>query len=144
MIIYNNITKLKGEFAMDNKQETFNYTYSASQQEEIKKIRDKSTTPTQIEDKEDKMERLRRLDKSVTKPGTVISLIVGIISSLILGAGMSMCMVWGDELFIIGIIVGVVGMIGIICAYPLYSSITKARREKLAAEIIRLSNELMK
>ena len=126
---------------MNNKQENFNYTYSASQQEEIKKIRDKYTPPTQTEDK---MERLRRLDKSVTKPGTVISLIVGIISSLILGAGMSMCMVWGDELFLIGIIVGVVGMIGIICAYPLYSSITKARREKLAAEIIRLSNELMK
>ncbi len=126
---------------MDNKNETFNYTYSASQQEEIKKIRDKYTPPKQTEDK---MERLRRLDKSVTKPGTVISLIVGVISSLILGAGMSMCMVWGDNLFLIGIIVGVVGMIGIICAYPLYSSITKARREKLAAEIIRLSNELMK
>ncbi len=126
---------------MDNKNETFNYTYSASQQEEIKKIRDKYTPPKQTEDK---MERLRRLDKSVTKPGTVISLIVGVISSLILGTGMSMCMVWGDNLFLIGIIVGVVGMIGIICAYPLYSSITKARREKLAAEIIRLSNELMK
>ncbi len=126
---------------MDNKNETFNYTYSASQQEEIKKIRDKYTPPKQTEDK---MERLRRLDKSVTKPGTVISLIVGVISSLILGTGMSMCMVWGDNLFLIGIIVGVVGMIGIICAYPLYSSITKARKEKLAAEIIRLSNELMK
>ncbi len=126
---------------MDNKNETFNYTYSASQQEEIKKIRDKYTPPKQTEDK---MERLRRLDRSVTKPGTVISLIVGVISSLILGTGMSMCMVWGDNLFLIGIIVGVVGMIGIICAYPLYSSITKARKEKLAAEIIRLSNELMK
>ncbi len=126
---------------MDNKNETFNYTYSASQQEEIKKIRDKYTSPDQTEDK---MERLRRLDKSVTKPGTVISLIVGVISSLILGTGMSMCMVWGKDMFLIGIIIGVVGMIGIICAYPLYSSITKARKEKLAAEIIRLSNELMK
>ncbi len=126
---------------MDNKNETFNYTYSASQQEEIKKIRDKYNTPKQIEDK---MEQLRRLDKSVTKPGTVISLIVGVISSLILGIGMCMCMVWGDDLFLIGIIVGVVGMIGIICAYPLYSSITNARKEKLADEIIRLSNELMK
>ncbi len=55
-----------------------------------------------------------------------------------------MCMVWEDEIFFIGIIVGVVGMICIICAYPPYSSITKVRREKLAAEIIRLSNELMK
>ncbi len=125
---------------MDNNK-TFSYTYSASQQEEIKKIRDKYSTPKQAEDK---MEQLRRLDKSVTKPGTVVSLIIGVISALILGIGMCCTMVWGGDLFIIGIIIGVFGIIGIICAYPVYSSITKARKEKLAAEIIRLSNELMK
>ena len=126
---------------MENKNETFNYTYSASQQEEIKKIRDKYTSPKQSEDK---MEQLRRLDKSVTKPGTIVSLIIGVISTLILGIGMCCTMVWGGDLFIIGIIIGVFGMIGVICAYPVYSSITKARREKFAAEIIRLSDELMK
>ena len=125
---------------MDNNK-TFSYTYSASQQEEIKKIRDKYSTPKQAEDK---MEQLRRLDKSVTKPGTVVSLIIGVISALILGIGMCCTMVWGGDLFIIGIIIGVFGMIGVICAYPVYSAITKARREKYAAEIIRLSNELMK
>ena len=140
MIVYNKITKLKGVFIMDNNK-TFSYTYSASQQEEIKKIRDKYTAPTQTEDK---MEQLRRLDKSVTKPGTVVSLIIGVISALILGIGMCCTMVWGGDLFIIGIIIGVFGMIGVICAYPVYALITKARREKLAAEIIRLSNELMK
>ena len=121
---------------MDNNK-TFSYTYSASQQEEIKKIRDKYTAPTQAEDK---MEQLRRLDKSVTKPGSIVSLIIGVISALILGIGMCCTMVWGGDLFIIGVF----GMIGVICAYPVYSAITKARREKLAAEIIRLSNELMK
>ena len=131
---------MKGAFIMDNNK-TFSYTYSASQQEEIKKIRDKYTAPTQAEDK---MEQLRRLDKSVTKPGTIFSLIIGIISTLILGIGMCMCMVWGSKLFVFGIIIGVFGIIGIICAYPVYSAITKARREKLAAEIIRLSNELIK
>ena len=140
MIVYNKITKLKGVFIMDNNK-TFSYTYSASQQEEIKKIRDKYTAPTQTEDK---MEQLRRLDKSVTKPGTVVSLIIGVISALILGIGMCCTMVWGDDLFIIGIIIGVFGMIGVICAYSVYAAITKARREKYAAEIIRLSNELMK
>ncbi len=119
---------------------TFNYTYSAAQQEEIKKIRSKYTH----EKTEDKMEQLRRLDKSVTKPGTVVSLIMGIISCLILGVGMCCTMVWGEEFFVLGIIVGVVGIVGIICAYPVYSAITKMRREKLADEIIRLSDELMK
>lgn len=121
--------------------ETFNYTYSSAQQEEIKKIREKYSPP---EKQEDKMEQLRRLDRSVTKPGMVISLIVGIVSTLVMGTGMSMCMVWGDDLFIPGIIVGAAGMIGIIIAYPLYSLVTKKRREKLSPEIIRLTDELMK
>lgn len=124
-----------------NNNETFNYTYSAAQQQEIKKIREKYSAP---EKQEDKMEQLRRLDQNVTKPGTVISLVVGVISSLILGLGMSMCMVWGDKMFISGIIVGVVGIIGVIIAYPIYNAITKNRRKKLAPEIMRLTDELMK
>lgn len=121
--------------------ETFNYTYSASQQEEIKRIREKYSAP---QEKEDKMEQLRRLDRSVTKPGTIISLIIGIIGTLVMGSGMSMCIVGGDDMFIPGIIVGVVGILGVIAAYPFYNTITKRRREKLAPEIIRLSDELMK
>lgn len=124
-----------------NSNETFNYTYSAAQQDEIKKIREKYSAP---KEQEDKMERLRRLDRSVTKPGMVVSLIVGIVSTLVMGTGMSMCMVWSGELFIPGVIVGAAGMIGVILAYPLYSAVTKRRREKLAPEIIRLSDELMK
>lgn len=126
---------------MSEKREVFNYTYSASQQEEIRRIAEKYKQPAKGEDT---LEQLRELDKSVTKPGTVISLVIGIISSLILGIGMCCTMVWGSDLFIIGIIIGVVGIVGIIMAYPVYSSITKRRREKLAPEIIRLSNKLMK
>lgn len=126
---------------MDEKKETFNYTYSASQQEEIKSIREKYTSPTR---EEDKMEQLRRLDQSVTKPGTIVSLIVGIVSILILGVGMSCTMVWADTMFIPGIIIGIVGIFGMIAAYPIYNMVTKKQREKLAPEIIRLSDELMK
>ena len=61
---------------MENGKETFNYTYSAKQQEEIRSIR-KRYLPK--EPQEDKMEQLRRLDQSATKKGTVVSLIVGII-----------------------------------------------------------------
>ena len=126
---------------MEENKETFNYTYSAAQQEEIRSIREKYTPPTQ---EEDKMERLRKLDASVTKPGTIISITVGIISALILGVGMFCTMVWMDTLFIPGIIIGAIGIIGIIAAYPLYSRITKKQRKKLAPEIMRLSDELMK
>ena len=126
---------------MDDKKEIFNYTYSATQQEEIKRIREKYMPPTQ---EEDKMERLRKLDASVTKPGTIVSLIVGIISTLIMGVGMCCTMVWADKLFIPGIFIGIIGITGVIASYPIYNRITKKQREKLAPEIIRLSDELMK
>lgn len=122
---------------MENK-ETFSYTYSAKEQEEIKKIREKY-----VPKEADKMEQLRRLDAGVTQKGTAISLVVGIIGALILGTGMSMCMVW-TELFVLGIIVGIVGIVMVSAAYPLYSYVTKKEREKITPEIIRLTDELMK
>ena len=126
---------------MDETKEIFHYNYSASQQEEIKSIREKYAPPTQ---EEDKMERLRRLDQSVTRPGTIASLILGILGALMLGVGMCCTIVWGEALFVPGIIIGIVGIIGVIEAYPLYSRITKKQRERLAPEILRLTDELMK
>jgi len=126
---------------MEKKKETFNYTYSAAQQEEIKSIREKYMRPTP---EEDKMERLRRLDASVTRPGTIVSLMVGIISVLTLGIGMCCIMVWAETFFVPGIFIGVIGIAGMIAAYPVYNHITKKQREKLAPEILQLSDELIK
>lgn len=128
----------------------FSYTYSAKEQEEIKKIREKYVTkePT---DAEDKMARLRELDASVTKKGTIVSLIIGILGSLILGTGMSFAMTeLGDFLgsqttaMLVGIAVGLVGMVAVALAYPIYNLITKKERERIAPEILRLTEELMK
>lgn len=124
---------------MEEKKETFTYNYSASQQTEIKKIRKKY-----IPEEENKMEQLRRLDESATKPGMIAALIVGITSVLIFGVGMCCTMVWADTLFIPGIIIGIIGIAGVLATYPLYSYITKRCRKKLAPEIIRLTDELMK
>lgn len=124
---------------MDEKEETFTYSYSAAQQAEIKKIREKYTSR-----KENKMDTLRRLDKSASRLGMIAALTVGIISTLVMGIGMCCVMVWAESMFIPGIIVGVIGMAGAASAYPLYSCITKKRREKLAPDIMRLTDELMK
>jgi len=126
---------------MDEKNKIFSYTYSASQQEEIKRIREKYAPPT-VE--EDKMERLRRLDQDVTRLGTIVSIIVGVISTLILGVGMCCTLIWAGTMFIPGIVIGSVGIIGVISAYPIYTHITKKQREKAAPEILRLTDELMK
>ncbi|MCL1820808.1 MAG: hypothetical protein FWG36_09155 [Oscillospiraceae bacterium] len=119
-----------------NNNGAFNYTYSSKQQEEVKKIR-QQYTPRE----ENKMEQLRNLDQSAKKPGMIAALAAGTISSLFLGAGMACIMEW--DLFAIGIVVGIVGMIGVSLAYPIYNAMTKKQREKLAPQIIQLSNELM-
>lgn len=62
----------------NNQEETFTYTYSAKQQEEIKKIRNKY-----VDQSEDKMKQLRRLDTSVISKATLYSLIVGIAPQII-------------------------------------------------------------
>lgn len=127
---------------MKEKNETFTYTYSAKEQEEIKRIREKYAPPTK---EESSMELLRRLDQSATKNATIVSLAVGLVSSLILGVGMCCTMVSGWEAFFIpGIVIGVVGIAGVIAAYPIYTHMVKRKREKLAPEIMRLSEELMK
>ncbi len=133
----------------NNENKGFQYTYSAKEQEELKRIRDKYSAPTEPEDK---MARLRKLDAGVTHTAQATSLTVGIIGVLILGFGMSLFMTdlgeilgsYSNLAMAIGIVIGVFGGILASLAYPIYNAIVKARRKKLAPEIIRLTDELMK
>ena len=124
---------------MGDRKDTFHYTYSARQQEEIRNIRKKYLPQ---EPKEDRMEQLRRLDRSAAKKGTRVSLIVGIAGCLLLGVGMCCTMVWTDRLFIPGIIIGIVGIIAVTISYPLYTHITRKERERIAPQILKLTEEL--
>ncbi len=134
----------------NNEKDTFEFTYSAKEQAEIKKIRDKYVAPKKVENK---MEQLKKLDESVTKKATIYALVSGIIGTLILGFGMSLVMTdlaenLGEFVKIynmfIGIFCGVVGIVLAGLAHPLYNRVVKKEREKIAPEIIRLTDELMK
>lgn len=125
----------------------FQYTYSAKDHEEIQKIRQKY-----VKAEEDKLSRLRALDAGVNKKGSTVALIVGILGSLILGFGMSLMMsdlaqmlALSYELtLIIGLACGVIGIAMVALAYPLYQRVIKRERERIAPEIIRLTDELSK
>ncbi|MEE1024888.1 MAG: hypothetical protein U0L48_07490 [Acutalibacteraceae bacterium] len=134
---------------MENKdKETFNYTYSAKEQDEIKAIRKKYSTP----EEEDKMTQLRRLDATVTQKAQAVSLVFGIIGALLLGLGMSLAMTnlgeilgsYKEMAMLLGIIIGIIGIVLVCVAYPIYNRIVKKEREKIAPEIIRLTDELIK
>ena len=119
--------------------ESFEFTYSAKQQEEVEKIRNKY-----LPKEENKMEQLIRLDKEAERPGTIASIIIGVLGALILGAGMSCVLVWNSsiELFIAGIVVGILGMVVAGFAYPVYKKVTEKERAKVADQILALSKEL--
>ncbi|MBQ8264644.1 MAG: hypothetical protein IJY96_07725 [Oscillospiraceae bacterium] len=129
---------------MEEKKETFNYTYSAKQQEEIKNIRKKYAAP-----EEDKMEQLRRIDRKVTQKAQKRSISIGVVGALIMGTGMSLVMTDIGELvggfsLVLGVAVGLVGMALVALAYPVYNRTLRKERRRRAPEIIRLSDELMK
>ncbi len=122
---------------MDQNEETFEYRYSAKQQEEIEAIRRKY-----LPKEEDKMEQLRQMDKRVSRKGTIISIIIGVIGCLLLGIGMCCTMEWAGRWFVPGIIIGAIGIVMIALAYPLYERITKKERKKIAPLILKLADEL--
>ena len=125
----------------------FKYTYSAKEQDEIKRIRQKYMVQ-----EEDGMTRLRKLDAKVNSKATMMSLVLGIIGALVMGTGMSLIMTDLSENFgmtvmegmLIGVVVGLIGMILVALAYPIYKKVLKSQREKIAPEIFRLSEELLK
>ena len=128
---------------MENK-EGFHFTYSAAQQQEVEDIRKKY-----LPKEEDKMEQLRRLHAIPTQKAQATSLAVGVAGALIMGTGMSLAMtqigaVFGGMAMLIGIMIGIVGMILVALAYPLYNRVLRKNREKIAPEILRLTDELLK
>lgn len=123
---------------MENMNGDFNYAYSAQRQAEIERIRQKY-----LPQKEEKLEQLRRLDALVEKKARVVSLALGVLGTLVFGAGMSCVMVGGMELYLPGIAAGVAGLAAVAAAYPVHRHITQKESERLGPEILRLSEELL-
>ena len=123
---------------------SFEYTYSAQRQQEVEEIR-KAYLPKE----EDKMEQLRKLHEVPTKKAQAAAIALGFIGALILGTGMSLCMtdlgaVLGNLSMVAGILVGIAGIVLIVLAYPVFKRTLKKEREKIAPEILRLTDELLK
>lgn len=128
---------------MENK-ENFTFTYSAKQQKEVEAIRKKY-----LPQEADKMEQLRKLHGIPTQKAQASSLAVGVTGALIMGTGMSLAMTdigaaVGNLAMVLGIAVGIGGMVLVALAYPIYNRVLKRQRKKIAPEILRLSDELLK
>lgn len=111
----------------------------------IQKIR------TQYTEKEHTdLDELKTLDTKVKRPANLFAYTFGSIGAIVMGSGMSLIMTdLGKALgtvlsMVIGISAGIVGVVLVCLAYPVYNRILQKEREKIAPEVLRLTDELMK
>ena len=89
---------------------------------------------------------LRKLDARAKIPATVFTYTIGIIAALVFGTGM--CLAMGQigsgttGSFVLGILIGIVGMIGMGVNYPIYKRILENGKKKYAFEIMELAKEI--
>lgn len=121
--------------------EQFNFKYVAPTEEERKEIASIRKQYCKKEETESKLDRLRRLDATVKNTPVIISLILGVLGTLIFGLGLTCVLEW--NLVVLGLILGAVGVIPMAIAYPVYSAVLKANKRKYGEEILKLSEELL-
>ena len=94
-----------------------------------------------------KVRALKRLDAKVKNPANIFAFTFGIISSLVLGVGMCLCMgVIGSStplMMVLGIIIGCTGILGASINYPLYKKLLSKAKNKYANDILLLANEIV-
>lgn len=128
---------------MENNQE-FHYTYSAEAKDEVQRIRKKY-----LPQEEDKLAALRKLDQLPARKASAWAIALGVIGALVLGTGMSLIMSpmgspFGIWAIVLGVILGLIGMVPMGLAYPVYHRVLTKQRRKIAPKILALTDELMK
>ena len=93
-----------------------------------------------------KVVALKKLDAKAKRPAAIFTYTFGIIAVLILGVGMCLTMGQiGDSttfMYILGIILGIIGIIGVSVNYPIYKKMLAKGKQKYAFEIVQLAKEI--
>ena len=92
-----------------------------------------------------KIVALKKLDKKAKLPATIFTYTFGIISSLIVGTGMSLAMqAIGSRVIsmVAGIVIGTIGFILCGVNYPIYKRMLERDKAKYAYEIVELAREI--
>ena len=129
---------------MMNNENTFSYTYSAKENQQVLNIRDQY-----LPHKKNEVEMLKELDAKVKRPANVFAYTYGAVSAIVMGAGMSLvmtdigAMIGLVSTMVPGIAIGVVGMAMALSTYPIHKRMLANRKKKYAPEIIKLSEKIM-
>lgn len=133
---------------MEHKRGTYDsaYVFSTDRQEEVRKICQKYSprdgNGKALSEEDGKMERLRRLDRSVARSGTLAALLTGACGAVIHGLGT--VLIRNEATFAPGTALALAGLALFLAAYPVYCAAAKKQRRRVEAEILKLCKELMK
>ena len=93
-----------------------------------------------------KVVALRKLDAKAKLPATVFTYTFGILAALVTGVGMCLSMnVIGSgttTMFVLGVIIGIVGLVGMGVNYPICKKLLAQGKQKYAYEIMELAKEI--
>lgn len=93
-----------------------------------------------------KVVALRKLDAKAKRPANIFTYTLGTLSALVFGTGM--CLAMGQigsgttGSFVLGIIIGLLGMAGMSVNYPIYKKLLANGKQKYAFEIMELAKEI--
>lgn len=110
-------------------------------EQEIQFVKELKSKYEERETTTQKIEKLRYLDASVYTSGTITGLILGIVGILIFGTGMCCCLLW--NMYLLGVVLGIVGIQIMVLAYPTRNRLVGKKRKEVAKDIQALSNELL-
>jgi len=120
-----------------NQQDAFSYTYSAQENQEVLNIRKKY-----LPQSESKLEELKRLDHLVRNSGVLESLCAGIGGCLIFGLGLCLTMEVIGHMVWLGVVLGLVGVVGMLAAFPVYRRFFNKAKVQHSPRILELAAEL--
>ena len=120
-----------------DRENTFSYTYSAKENQEVLNIRKKY-----LPQEESKLEELKRLDNLVQTAGIAESLCAGIGGAMIFGLGLCLAMEVIGRMIWLGVVLGLIGMAGMLFAYPVYRKFFAKAKEQHTPRILHLAEEL--
>ena len=115
----------------------FSYTYSASENQEVLRIRKKY-----LPKEETKLEELKRLDSLVHSSGVIQGLCAGIGGCLVFGLGLCLAMEVIGHMIWLGVILGLVGTAGMLAAFPIYRKIFHKAKARHSPRILELVAQL--
>ena len=115
----------------------FSYTYSATCNQEVLNIRKKY-----LPHEETKLEELKRLDSLVRNSGVTESLCAGIAGCLIFGLGLCLAMEVIGQMIWLGVILGLVGTVGMVAAFPVYRKLYNKAKAQHTPRILELVAQL--